>query len=150
MAEHRATIIIVASLVLLIGFTLAWVFVAPAHDQAAAAPLTETSDPATIQSSTQLTHLSIATSENFARQKIYVISAYLKNLSNKPLRQAEVKMVFTDYDNKPIHEYTQKVLDRSQKPLEPGSEFRFEVRQENLPRGWNYRVPLTEVTKVAY
>jgi Protein of unknown function (DUF3426) len=150
MAEHRATIIIVASLVLLIGITLAWVFVAPAHDQAAAVPLTETSDPATIQSSTQLTHLSIATSENFARQKIYVISAYLKNLSNKPLRQAEVKMVFTDYDNKPIHEYSQKVLDRNQKPLEPGSEFRFEVRQENLPRGWNYRVPLTEVTKVAY
>jgi hypothetical protein len=150
MAEHRATIIIVASLVLLIGITLAWVFVAPAHDQAAAVPLTETSDPATIQSSTQLTHLSIATSENFARQKIYVISAYLKNLSNKPLRQAEVKMVFTDYDNKPIHEYSQKVLDRNQKPLEPGSEFRFEVRQENLPRGWNYRVPLTEVTKLAY
>ena len=150
MGDRRATIIIVASLVLLIGLALAWVFVVPAHDQAAAAPLTETSDPATIQSSTQLTHLSIATSENFARQKIYVISAYLKNLSNKPLRQAEVKMVFTDYDNKPIHEYSQKVLDRNQKPLEPGSEFRFEVRQENLPRGWNYRVPLTEVTKLGY
>ena len=79
-----------------------------------------------------------------------MISAYLKNLSDKPLRQVEVKMVFTDYDNKPIHEYTQKVLDRNQKPLEPGTEFRFEVRQENLPRGWNYRVPMTEVTKVAY
>jgi hypothetical protein len=150
MAEHRATIVIVASLVLVMGFILAWVFVAPARDQAAAVPLSETSDPATIQSSTQLTHLSIATSENFARQKIYVISAYLKNLSNKPLRQAEVKMVFTDYDNKPIHEYSQKVLDRNQKPLEPGSEFRFEVRQENLPRGWNYRVPLTEVTRLGY
>ena len=150
MGEHRATIVIVAFLVLIIGFALAWVFVVPGHDQVAAAPLTETSDAATIQSSTQLTHLSIATSENFARQKIYVISAYLKNLSNKPLRQAEVKMVFTDYDNKPIHEYSQKVLDRNQKPLEPGSEFRFEVRQENLPRGWNYRVPLTEVTKLGF
>jgi hypothetical protein len=148
--EHRGTIIIVAALILLVGFTLAWVFIAPAHDQAASAPLTETSDAATIQSSTQVTHLSIATSENFARQKIYVISAYLKNLSNKPLRQAEVKMVFTDYDNKPIHEYTQKVLDRNQKPLDPGRELRFEVRQENLPRGWNYRVPLTEVTKLGY
>jgi hypothetical protein len=150
MGEHRTTIIIVASLVLLVGLGLAWIFIAPARDQAASAPLTETSDPATIQSSAQLTHLSIATSENFARQKIYVISAYLKNLSDKPLRQAEVKMVFTDYDNKPIHEYTQKVLDRNQKPLEPGMEFRFEVREENLPRGWNYRVPITEVTKLAY
>ena len=54
------------------------------------------------------------------------------------------------FDGKPIHEYTQKVLDRNQKPLAPGTEFRFEVRQENLPRGWNYRVPNTEISKIGY
>ena len=150
MGEHRTTIVIVASLVLLAGFALAWVLVAPTHDLVAAAPLVEIADPAVIQTNTQLTHLSIATSENFARQKIFVISAYLKNASDKPIRMAEVKMTFTDYDGKPIHEYTQKVLDRTQKPLGPGMEFRFEVRQENLPRGWNYRVPTTEITKVGF
>jgi hypothetical protein len=150
MGEHRTTIIIVASLVLLIGFAMAWVLVGPARDQVAAAPVVEVEDPSAIQTTTQLTHLSIATSENFARQKIYVISAYLKNTSDKPMRMAEVKMTFTDYDDKPIHEYTQKILDHNQKPLEPGMEFRFEVRQENLPRGWNYRVPKTEITKVGY
>ena len=46
--------------------------------------------------------------------------------------------------------YSQKVLDRNQKPLAQGTEFRFEVRQENLPRGWNYRVPVTEVSKIGY
>ena len=150
MGEHRTTIAIVASLVLLAGVAVAWVLVGPAHDQVAAAPVVEIADPAVIQSGTQLTHLSIATSENFARQKIYVISAYLKNASDKPMRMAEVKMTFTDYDGKAIHEYSQKILDRNQKPLEPGMEFRFEVRQENLPRGWNYRVPITKVTKVGY
>jgi hypothetical protein len=150
MGEHRRTILIVASLVLLVGFIIAWVFVGPARDQVAAAPLVEVSDPAAIQSNTQLTHLSIATSENFAKQKIYVISAYLKNAADKPMRMAEVKMTFMDYDGKPVQEYTQKVLDRNQKPLLPGTEFRFEIRQENLPRAWNYRVPVTEVTKVGY
>jgi hypothetical protein len=29
-------------------------------------------------------------------------------------------------------------------------EFRFEARQENLPHGWNYRVPITEVSKIGY
>src|SRR5262249_35356674 len=148
--EHRPTIIIIACLLLLTGLVMAWVLVGPTHDQVAAAPVVEIADAAVIQTSTQLTHLSIATSENFARQKIYVISAYLKNASDKPMRMAEVKMTFTDYDGKPIHEYTQKILDRNQKPLGPGMDFRFEVRQENLPRGWNYRVPITEITKVGY
>src|SRR5215831_12804923 len=120
MGEHRSTIIVVASLVLLVGLVLAWVFVAPAHNDLAGSPLVEVSDSAAVQSSSEISHLSIATSENFARQKIYVISANLKNLSSKPLRMAEVKMVFTDYDGKPIHEYTQKILDRNQKPLSPG------------------------------
>ena len=63
---------------------------------------------------------------------------------------AEVKMTFTDFDGKAIHEYSQAILNANQKPLVPGDEFRFEVRQENLPRGWNYRVPSTEVTKLGY
>jgi len=74
----------------------------------------------------------------------------LKNLSDKPLRLAEVKMTFMDFDGKPIHEYTQKILNPIQKSVPPGAEFRFEVRQENLPRGWNYRVPMAEITKVGY
>ena len=150
MGEHRAIIVAVAAVVLVLGVAAAYVFVGPSHDELASTPLVEVQDAAVIQSSTQLTHLSIATSENFAKQKIYVISAYLKNVSAKPMRMAEVKMVFMDFDGKPIHEYTQKVLDRNQKPLAPGTEFRFEVRQENLPRGWNYRVPNTEISKIGY
>jgi hypothetical protein len=150
MGEHRMTIVIVASFVLLAGFIIAWVFVVPARDDVASAPLVEVSDPAAIQSNTQLTHLSIATSENFARQKIYIISAYLKNAADKPIRMAEVKMTFTDYNGKTVEEYTQKILDRNQRPLPPGMETRFEIRQENLPRTWNYRVPVTEITKIGY
>ena len=150
MGEHRTTIVIVASFVLLAGFIVAWVFIAPVRDGVSSAPLVEVSDPAAIQSSTQLTHLSVATSENFARQKIYIISAYLKNAADKPIRMAEVKMTFTDYDGKAVEEYKQKILDRNQKPLPPGMETRFEIRQENLPRSWNYRVPITEITKIGY
>jgi len=149
MGQHRSAIIIAGSIVLIVGLVLGWAFISSGQ-QEAAAPLIEISDTAAIQSSVQLSHLSIATSENFARQKIYVISAYLKNVSEKPLRVAEVKMVFTDFDGKPIREYSQKVLTSNQKPIPPGSELRFEVRQENLPRGWNYRVPITEISKLGY
>jgi hypothetical protein len=150
MAENRSAILIGGAIVVVVGTFLLWAFVPSAQDKAATAPLTEISDAATVQNYLQLTHLSIATSENFARQKIYVISGYLKNVSDRPLRMAELKMAFTDFDGKPILNYNQKVLDRNQKPVPPGVEFRFEVRQENLPHGWNYRVPITEVSKIGY
>jgi hypothetical protein len=149
MGEHRSAIIIVASIVLIVGLIVGWTFISSGQ-QEGLGPVAELTDDATIQSSVQLSHLSIATSENFARQKIYIISAYLKNVSDKPLRSAEVKMIFTDFDGKPIHEYSQTILNPSQKPVPPGGEFRFEVRQENLPRGWNYRIPMTQITKIGY
>jgi Protein of unknown function (DUF3426) len=149
MGEHRSTIIIAASIILIVGLVVGWTFISSGQ-QERSLPLTEVTDKDVIQRSAELSHLNIATSENFARQKIYVVSAYLKNLSEKPLRSAEVKMTFTDFDGKPIREYSQKILNPNQKPIPPGTELQFEVRQENLPRGWNYRVPVTEITKLGY
>jgi hypothetical protein len=149
MFENRAGIVI-ASIVLVLALVAGWAFITSGQQERSTTAVTEVVDQAAIQNSVQLSHLSIATSENFARQKIYVISSYLKNVSDKPLRMAEVKMTFTDFDGKPIHEYSQKVLDKNEKPLTPGTELRFEVRQENLPRGWNYRVPITEIVKLGY
>jgi hypothetical protein len=150
MRENRAISVIAAAILLTVGLIVGWVFMSSGQSEIPTAPLTELTDTAVIQNSVQLAHLSIATSENFARQKIYVISAHLKNAGAQPLRMAEVKMVFTDFDGKPIREYTEKVLEHTQKPVPAGGEFRFEVRQENLPRGWNYRVPITEVTRLGY
>jgi len=148
MGEYRWTII-VSSIILVVGLVVGWTFISSGQ-QERSAPLTEVTDKNVIQLTVELSHLNIATSENFARQKIYVVSAYVKNLSEKPLRSVEVKMIFTDFDGKPIREYSQKILNSNQKPIPPGTEFQFEVRQENLPRGWNYRVPLTEITKLGY
>lgn len=147
MEEHRSTTVIIAAVILTAGLVAGWALLSSGR-QGAPVPLTELTDASTIQKSVEVSHLSIATSENFARQRIYVISANLKNLGDKPIRMAQVKMTFTSFDGKPIHEYTQKILDQNQKPVPPGLEFRFEVRQENLPRGWNYRVPITEITKI--
>jgi hypothetical protein len=149
MGEHRSAIIIAVSIFLIVGLIAGWSFISSGREEAAAS-LSEVTDSAAIQNSVQLSHLSIATSENFARQKIYVISAYLKNVADRPLRSADVKMTFTDYDGKPIREYSQNILHSKQKPVPSGVEFYFEVRQENLPRGWNYRIPVTEITKVGY
>ena len=149
MGERRSAIIVGASIVVVVGLVALWALFPSAEDPISTAPLTEVvTDTSSIQNHVQLSHTSIATSENFVGHKIRVIEATMKNISYKPIRMVEVKMVFTDFDGKPVQEYSQKVLETNQKPLAPGEEFRFEVRLENLPRTWNYRIPVTEVTKV--
>src|SRR5262249_23489228 len=115
MEDRRSTIIIVVSIAVIVGLIAGWAFISSGRQESS--QLNEISDTARIQSSVQLSHLSIATSENFARQKIYIISANLKNVSEAPLRAAEVKLTFTDFDGKPIHDYSQAVLNARQSPI---------------------------------
>jgi hypothetical protein len=150
MGVDRSAIIISASVVVILGLVSIAGFTYLGRDETGSAPLIEVTDNSAIQNQVQVSHLGIATSENYVGQKIRVISGMLKNTSDKSLRMIQVKMVFTDFDGKPIHEYSESVLQQSQRPLAPGEEFRFEIRQENLPRTWNYRIPIAEVTKIGY
>lgn len=150
MGERRSAIIIGISIVLAVGLVMAWAFSPSASDQPSQ-PLTEVIDASAIQSLVQLSHVSIATSENYVGHRLRLVTAQLKNISpEKPLRMIEVKMTFTDFDGKSIHEYTDTAFELRRRPLDPGTEFRFNFSFENLPRDWNYRIPIAEVTKVAY
>ena len=150
MEEHRTAIIVGSTIVIVVGLALVLGYSYFGSGQAATAPLAEISGRDEIQNTIQMSHLGIATSENFVGQRIRVIEGNLKNVSAKPVRMIEVKLVYTDYDGKPVHEYAEKVLQPRQRPLAPSEEFRFEIREENLPRTWNYHVPIAEVTKIAY
>ena len=148
--ERRSSIIIGISVVLAVGLVLAWAF-SPSGKDSGAQPLTEVTDTATIQSLVQLSRLSIATSENYVGHRLRVITGRLKNVSaDKAIRMIEVKMVFTDTGGNSVHDYAGVVFEPTQKPLDPGIEYRFEVSFENLPRNWNYRVPVTEISKIGY
>jgi hypothetical protein len=148
MGERRSAIIIGISIALAVSLILAWALAPSAND---IPPLTEVTDKGAIQNLVQLSRVSIATSENYVGHRLRLVSAQLKNISpDKPLRQIDVKMTFTDTAGNPIHEYTGVAFEPRRRPLEPGTEFRFDFSFENLPRNWNYRIPIAEVTKVAY
>jgi hypothetical protein len=150
MGDRRPAIIIVVSIIVALALVLGWAFTPSARNEFSDATVTEVTHTAAIQDQVQLSHISIATSENFARHKIRVISGVLTNVSEMPVRMVDVKLVFTDFDGKPVYEYTDRVLTLRQKPLMPGEEYGYEVRLENLPKTWNFRVPITEVIKIGY
>lgn len=131
----------------LIGFVVVWGFTSNGSYEAPA-DLTEASDDAAIGSLVTLSQVGILTSTNFLGHKIYVVRGTLMNISSVALRSIDVKMSFVDYSNKPIHEEVHTAFDSNQRPLEPGTDYQFEINFENLPKTWNYRVPNVTVVKV--
>ncbi len=148
MGERRTAVIIGVTISVFVGLLLVWAFAS--GDRSTAANLIEITDKTTLDSHVQISRVGIATGENYVGHRIRVIQATITNTLDKPLRLVEVNMVFTDYDGKPIQQSVQKVFEATQRPLAPGSQYRFEVNFENLPRTWNYHVPNIEVVKVAY
>ena len=151
MGERRPAIIIAGCLAVLACLAAAWILVPAGGEQVPEAiDLQEVTESAEIQSHVELSHISIATSTNYVGHKIYLIHGVLKNVSTKPLRAVEARMTFTDFEGKPVDESVQQVFEAKQRPLLPGAEYRFESGFENLPKTWNYRVPVIELVKVSY
>jgi len=146
MGDKRTVFIIGGLIVVALALILGWAYTSPD----AAPSLTEITDPSAIQSAIQLTDTGILTSETYFGHRIRVIRGWLKNVSDKPIRMVDVKFTFTDYDGKPIQESVHRAFEPIQKPIGPGTSYRFEINFENLPRTWNYRIPITEVVKVGY
>jgi hypothetical protein len=148
MAERRSVIIIGTTTTVFVGLILIWAFVQ--RLQAPSSVLSEITDKATIEKQLELSHVGIETSENYVGNHIRIIHGTIKNLADKPLRMVEVKMVFHDFDGKSVQETVQKTFNPTQKPLNPGTSYRFQVNFENLPKSWNYHVPDIEIVRVAY
>jgi len=112
--------------------------------------LTEVTDPVEIKRILEMSHLGILTSSNYLGQRIYTVTATLKNISTMPVRLVDVKMTFLDSEKKPIHDEVHPAFELKQRALQPGTEYRFEIPFENPPRTWNYIVPNTEPVRIAY
>lgn len=149
MADRRAAVIIGVIVLVALGILGLW-GLSPDDTTTTTDNLTEVIDPGTLRETVNLSHLGIETSTNYVGHKIYLVGGTLKNLSDKPLRLIEVKMSFMSYDGKMVEEGVHTAFELKQKSLEPGTEYRFKIAFENLPRTWNYRVPTTEIVKAAY
>jgi hypothetical protein len=148
--ERRSILITGAAVFIGVAIFVAW-SLGPGRNRIDSTRLVEITDAASIQKTVELTHLSIMTSDTFAGNiRIRNITGLLKNTSTKPIRRIDLKMTFTDYDGKTIQESTHTAFSPRKQPLEPGTQFRFEINFENLPKSWNYHVPMTQVVSVAY
>lgn len=147
--KRPVAIAIGLAVVAVVGVLLAW-SLAPRATPNVPPGLTEVTDLAELQKLMDLTHLNILTSSNYLGHRIYTVRATLRNISNSPIRLVDVKLTFRDSQKQVIQQENHPAFDPRQSPLEPGTEYTFEIPFENPPRAWNYRVPDTEIVRVGY
>jgi hypothetical protein len=147
--KRPVTIAIGLAIVAVIGVVLAW-SLAPRATHHVPPGLTEVSEPAEIPKLMELSPPKILTSTNYLGHRIYTVRATLRNISNSPIRLVDVKLTFWDSQKQKIKEETHPAFEVKQSPLEPGTEYTFEIPFENPPRNWNYRVPDTEIVRIGY
>ena len=147
MDKRRSVIVIGATMILLVGGLLGWIL---SGSTVETRNLNWVNDRALLSSQIEIAGIGIATGESFVGHRIRVIHATIKNNSGEHVRLVDVKMVFRDIEGKSIHESVETVFQAAQKPLEPGSSYRFEVNFENLPRTWNYHIPDIEMVRLAH
>ena len=110
-------------------------------------PLDYIEDDAAFGDYVELPRLGILTSQNFVGHRIRVIEGTVRNISERTLRSVELNLAFNSFDGDVVLESEEQGL---QAPLPPGEEQRFTFRFENLPTGWNYRVPDVEIVRIGY
>ena len=143
------TIAIGLVFVIVLGILAVW---GPAPGDVPDVPpgLTEIRDSQELAKVIELSHIGILTSTNYLGHRVYTVRGTLKNVSTMRIRLVDVMMTFRDYDKKTIHEEERPAFEPKQRPLEPGTEYRFEIAFEDPPSNWNYRVPDTRIVRVAH
>jgi hypothetical protein len=143
------TIVIGLSIVIALGIFMVW-GVAPTPVPETPPGLTEVKEAAEIPGLVQLNRLHIVSSSNYLGHFVYTVKATLRNVGDTPVRLIDVKWTFYDYNKKVIKEEVHTAFEPKQAPLEPGTEYMFEIPFENPPKGWNYKVPENTVVRVGY
>lgn len=145
---NRTPIIIAVSIFVGVVLLALWVAMSPQADAGGPDPsLTRVESTAELAAYIELSRLGILTSRNYVGHRIRVIEGSVTNVSDQTLRSVELKLVFSSYAGESILESDHEVLST---PLPPGERRRFSYRFENLPEGWNYRVPTGAVLAVGY
>ncbi len=114
-----------------------------------AEPLVHVDDPDEIAAIVGMPRLGILTSQNYVGHRIRVIEGSLENLGAEAIRSIELKLVFSSFEGESVLEAEEEGLTPG-RPLIPGATARFSFRFENIPSGWNYRVPDVEVIRIGY
>jgi len=147
--KQPVAIAIGLAVVAVIGVVFAW-SLAPRATPSVPPGLTEVTDPAELPKLMELTHLNILTSTNYLGHRIYTVRATLRNISTSAIRLVDVKLTFRDGQKQVIQQENHPAFEPKQSPLEPGTEYTFDIPFENPPRTWNYHVPDTEIVRLAY
>jgi len=96
-----------------------------------------------------LSRLGLAKGENFLGDEIFYVEGSLTNDGEGTIRKVELTFLFTDsLDHVVLREARTALEYRGKRGIAPQEVAEFQVAFENLPRDWNYVVPVVQVSGI--
>lgn len=98
----------------------------------------------------QIENLALSRAENFLHQQVTTLSAELINTGDRPLKNVELTVEFSDQLPQVVLRESRIILAAGRPPLAPGERQSFEISFEHIPTSWNRQPPEVRVTGVLF
>ena len=98
----------------------------------------------------QLGKIALSRAENFLHQEVITLSGELLNGGDRPLRDVEITIEFSDQMHQVVLRETRAVFGGTSTALAPGGSHEFEVSFEHIPYSWNAQLPSVSVTGLSF
>lgn len=98
----------------------------------------------------QIENLALSRAENFLHQQVTTLSGELINAGDRPLKNVEVTVEFSDQLPQVVLRESRVVLAAGRPPFAPGDRRAFEISFEHIPTSWNRQQPGVQVTGILF
>ena len=98
----------------------------------------------------QIEKLALSRAENFLHQEVTTLAGQLINTGDRPLRNVELTVEFSDQLPQVVLRESRPVLAPGRPPLAPGERREFEISFEHIPTSWNRQPPDVRVSGILF
>lgn len=98
----------------------------------------------------QIENLALSRAENFLHQQVTTLSGELINAGDRPLKNVELTVEFSDQLPQVVLRESRVVLASGRPPLASGERQAFEISFEHIPTSWNRQRPGVHVSGILF
>jgi hypothetical protein len=98
----------------------------------------------------QIENLELTRAENFLHQEVYTLSGELVNTGDRPVRNVELTVEFSDELPQVVLRESRVVFSSVGPPLAPAERREFEISFEHIPTSWNRQQPAIRATGILF
>ncbi len=146
MGNRQAPLFILAAVAILGGAL--WAYVHFAAPPAGPAPLTP--EASAYVAYLKLGPIEIKAADSYVHQTLTEFAGTITNAGNRTVSSIEIYCVFYDAYGQVVRRERVSIVKPSSRPFQPGETRRYRLAFDDIPAGWNNRLPQLVIARIAF